>query len=135
MNDINTHGQTIDYGKHKGELFTRLPLGYLRWMVNESAPQADVAKAELERRGATLPRVNISNHAIDRASLRVLELWQQDRGEDEGLHSWLERVTVEAIAQGRVIGDRIHYKRMKFCIAHGEEFPTLKTIMRNGAAA
>ena len=127
---MNTHGLTIDFGKHKGELFTRLPRSYIRWMINEVTPQADIARAEFERRGDTMPKVELSGHAIDNASLRVLSIWQTNPDKQEGFYSWLQRMTLEAIAQGVPIGDKIHYKGMKFCIAEGEEFPTLKTIMR-----
>ena len=133
MTDINSHGVLITFGKHKGERFTRLPVSYLKWMINEKTPQFEVAKAEFERRGDTMPKVHISGHAIDHASLRVLHIGREDDNSDDGYYSWLERMTLEAIAQGAQIGDKIHYKRMKFCVAEGEEFPTLKTIMRNKA--
>ncbi len=31
---INTHHLTVGFGKHKGELWTRVPVSYLRWLVN-----------------------------------------------------------------------------------------------------
>lgn len=128
---MNTHGLRIEFGKHKGELFTRIPVSYLRWMINDKTPQSEIARAEFERRGDTMPKVELSGHAIDNASLRVRKIWHETRLENEGLYSWLQRMTLEAIKQGATIGDRIHYKGMKFCIADGEEFPVLKTIMRN----
>lgn len=128
---MNTHGITIDFGKHKGELFTRLPLSYLRWMINENAPMADYAKAEFDRRGDTMPKVELSGHAIDNASLRVRKIWHETRGKDEGLYSWLQRVTLEAIDKGEVLeSGKIKYLGMKFVIAEGAEFPVLKTIMK-----
>lgn len=33
--------------------------------------------------------VHVTAHAIDQASLRLLDAWRSDRAEDEGLHSWL----------------------------------------------
>ena len=133
MSDIDPHGQTIDYGKHRGELFTRLPVSYLRWMINEKAPQWEIAKAEFERRGDTMPKVELSGHAIDRASLRVRKIWHETRGEDEGLYSWLQRMTLEAIAHGeRLECGKIKYQGMKLAIGEGAEFPTLKTVMRIG---
>lgn len=128
---INPHGQKIDYGKHKGELFTRLPRGYLVWMINEKAPMWEVAKAEFERRGDTMPKVELSGHAIDNASLRVRKIWHQSRGKDEGLYSWLQRMTLEAIEKGVYVEDgKIEHMGVKWVIAQGEEFPTLKTVMR-----
>ncbi len=128
---MNTHGLKIDFGKHKGELFTRLPVSYLRWMVNERTKQWDVAKAEFERRGDTMPKVKLSGHAIDNASLRVLHIWRQDENPDEGFYSWLSRMTLEAIEHGEHTDQGVvKYHDMKFVIAQGEEFPSLKTIMR-----
>jgi hypothetical protein len=131
VNAINPHGVTISFGKHKGELFTRLPRSYIRWMINEKTPQYEVAQAEFERRGDTMPKVELSGHAIDNASIRIWKTFQARKDKQEGLYSWLQRMTLEAIKHGEPMGDGIHwYKGMKFCIAEGEEFPTLKTIMR-----
>lgn len=128
---MNTHGMTIEFGKHKGELFTRLPVSYLRWMINEKSRQWEVAKAEFERRGDTMPKVELSGHAIDNASLRVRKTWHETRDDDEGLYSWLQRITLEALEHGeRLKSGKIRYLGMKLVIAEGEEFPTLKTIMR-----
>lgn len=128
---MNTHGLTIDFGKHKGELFTRLPVSYLRWMINTSTNQADIAKAEFERRGDTMPKVELSGHAIDNASLRVRKIWHETRNQDEGIYSWLQRVTLEAIEYGEKLpSGKIKYLGMKFVIAEGEEFPSLKTVMK-----
>lgn len=134
---MDTHGLTIEFGKHKGELFTRLPISYIRWMINANVPQADIAKAEFERRGDTMPTVELSGHAIDRASLRVRKTWHQtalinsETNEKEGLYSWLQRMTLEAIEKGEKLeSGKIKYNGMKFAIEQGEEFPVLKSIMR-----
>jgi len=128
---MSTHGVTIDFGKHKGELFTRLPVSYLRWMINQNTQQSDIAKAEFERRGDTMPTVELSGHAIDNASLRVRKIWHETKLNDEGLYSWLMRITLEAIHNGEKLpSGKIKYLGMKFVIEQGEEFPILKTIMR-----
>lgn len=128
---LNTHGVTLTFGRHKGELLTRVPINYIKWMINENAPQADLARAEFERRGDTMPQVELSGHAIDRASLRVLAVWQKTRHEEEGLYSWLSRVTLEAIRGGeRLENGNIGYMGMKFVIEPGQEYPVLKTIMK-----
>jgi hypothetical protein len=130
----STHGIVIPFGKHKGELLTRVPVSYLRWMSNEpnmDAKWKELAKAEWERRGDTMPKVEISAHAIDRASLRVRKTWHRNRShEDEGLYSWLSRVTLEAIEKGKKLDNgKIEYMGLKFVVAEGEEFPSLKTVM------
>lgn len=127
---LNTHGVVINYGKHMGVLITRVPAGYLRWMVNENAPLADVARAELVRRKHTLPQVEISGHALDSASFRAHKIWERTRSKGEGLHSWLSRVTLEAMEHGEKDKDgRWHYIGLKLIIHRGEEFPVLVTVM------
>jgi hypothetical protein len=130
---IDTHGIKLTFGKHEGKLLTRVPVSYLRWLANEKGMDPDwkaLAKAEHERRGNTFPSVELSGHAIDKASLRVRRIWHEDRAEEEGLYSWLMRVTLEAIEKGeRLESGKIKYLGMKFVIEQGEEYPVLKTIM------
>ncbi|MFA5183584.1 MAG: hypothetical protein WC405_19935 [Syntrophales bacterium] len=131
---MNTHGVILTFGRHKGELLTRVPVSYLKWMLNEPqmAPNwRDLAKAEFERRGDTLPKVEVSGHAIDKASLRVRKIWRRTAlNKDEGLYSWLMRITLEAWENGEKLENgKISYLRMKLVIEPGVEFPVLKTIM------
>jgi len=129
---MNTHHLKIDFGKHKGELFTRIPVSYLKWMINAGTKQSDIAQAEFDRRGSTMPTVELSGHAIDNASLRVHKIWHENRDKDEGLYTWLQRMTLEAIDKGEQIdAGKFRYKGMKFVIASGEEFPILKTVMKS----
>lgn len=134
MNELNTHGVVMTNGKHKGELLTRVPASYLRWMTNEPGHQMKaLAAAEIKRRGHALPTVEISGHAVDSASLRVRKTWHGTKRENEGLHTWLQRMTLEALESGeRLESGKIKYCGMKFVIVQGEEFPTLKTIMAAG---
>jgi hypothetical protein len=130
-NSINPHGQTLSFGKHKGELITRVPISYLRWMINQKTKQWELAKAEFERRGDTMPLVELSGHAIDNASIRCRKIWHETKREDEGLYTWLQRVTLEALELGEKLENgKIRYLEMKFVIEQGAEFPCLKTIMR-----
>jgi hypothetical protein len=130
---VNTHGVTLTFGKHNGELLTRVPVGYVKWMMNKPDMEEgwrNLARAEFERRGDTTPTVELSGHAIDNASLRVRKIWHETRGRDEGLYSWLSRITLEALEKGeRLDGGKIKYLGMKLVIEQGVEFPSLKTIM------
>lgn len=130
---MNTHHLIINFGKHKGERWTRVPLGYIKWILNELEPDKEaykIAKAELERRGDTMPTgIELSNHAIDNASLRVRRLWHEDRGKDEGLYSWLQRILTEVDLTSKP--ERVKHKGVVFIIVYGNEFPTVKTIMND----
>lgn len=43
---ISTHGIRLEFGRHKGKLLTRVPVSYLRWMINANTQQAGVAREE-----------------------------------------------------------------------------------------
>lgn len=148
---INTHNLRIEFGKHKGELWTRVPVSYLKWLVNTpstfplsprmqnaAAPAVDIAKAELERRGTFTPTVEVSGHAIDRASLSCRKTWHQTAKDDqEGLHAWLCRVAAESLATVPVpeltamgADVSVEHLGMRFVFIFGECWPVLKTVMR-----
>jgi len=132
---IDTHNLRIDFGRHRGQPYTRAPIAYLRWMIDCGHSRADVAKAELQRRGIALvdEPIVISGHAVDSASLRVWRLYRSTRlDKKEGLNSWLIRVCTEAMAQDDVDDDdAIHYQGMKLVLVKGELIWTLKTVMRD----
>lgn len=140
--NLTTHGVRINFGKHKGERLTRVPVSYLRWVANQdidiSPPGTTVtwgtlAQAELDRRGADIPEIEISNHAIDTASLRVLPIWQKEAREGEGLHHWLVRAAASARTWGipstRNEG-RYHYLGVTWVFSEGALVPVLMTVMR-----
>lgn len=130
---INTHGYQMPSGRHRGELITRVPVSYLKWMVRDRHAQAAFAQAELDRRGIDLdrPEIEISGHAIDSASLRIRKQWHEQRGPDEGLHSWLLRVGAEAIAQGQPREGKIAHRGILWVFGDDGEWPVLKTVMRD----
>ena len=131
MHNINTHGLICDFGRHKGTPYTQIPVSYLKWMVNVEHSRQEIAKSELKRRGTVTPDVDISGHAIDRASLRCRDIWHQTRFKGEGLHAWLVRMTQEAIQKGEQDKkDKYIYNNMKLVIEQDGVWPVLKTILR-----
>ena len=145
---MNTHGMVIDFGKFEGTLWTRVPVHYLNWMVNLDPKHSKrkIAEAELKRRQTTMPKIDISGHAIDSASQRCLSIWKQDvnrakqLGDDfgPGLHKWLVTVAMAAREQdefetqetGGSVTRVYHYHGMKFVFQEGEFYASLKTVMR-----
>jgi hypothetical protein len=125
------HDLRIDFGKHRGERWTRLSQNYLRYLINTEHPQAYLARAELERRGISeLPDLEITAHAVDRASQNCLDIWQRTRKGDEGLHAWLRRAVKEALERGeRDAAGRYLWHGMRLVIYQGVQFPLLKTVM------
>ena len=139
MENQNTHNEVIKFGKHKGERWTRLPFGYLKWMLNEMPKDTEawaMADSEITRRGDTMPtEVEITNHAIDKASLRVRKQWHEDRGEDEGLYSWLARISTEVLSKQQQQHEQLKHKGCKLIFTYGNYFPTLKTVMNDKSSA
>jgi len=143
--EIDTHNLTVTFGKHRGERWTRVPVSYLRWLVNLADPplatrsagpnNREIAQAELDRRGISAADrlVEISSHAIDSASLRCLRHWKSTRrDQNEGLHAWLNRRSEEALNSGAPDHEgRIHYEGLRFVFEIGALFPVLKTVMRD----
>lgn len=128
------HNRKINFGKHKGELWTRIPLSYLRWCVNENVHEEE-ARAELERRGSSeLPKLELSNHAIDRASLRLRKMWYQDTNKNVGLWTWLHGLANEAYEKGKVIEEnneikKVIFRKIKMHFSKGACYPTLLTVI------
>lgn len=117
-------------GRHAGELITRVPVSYLKWMVNVGHSQVHDAETELARRGTVTPDLDVSGHAIDRASLNCRGIWHKDAKDGEGLHAWLVRVAGEALEHGERRNGRIEWKGMKFAFEEETVWPVLKTVMR-----
>jgi len=134
---MNTHGLIVDFGKHNGEPWTRVPADYLRWLVNQpdEIPQfnkhKEIAKAELDRRGTVVSsEVELSPHAIDKASLRVRKIWHETAlNEEEGLYSWLSRMATEAL-KTNLKAEKITYKGITFVFKQRNIYPILKTVIR-----
>lgn len=130
---MKTEGLKIQFGKYNGELWTRVPASYLKWLANESTDAAgNLAKAELMRRGTVIDgSLDIAPHAIDRASLKLTGIYMKTRKDrEEGLYTWLFRKANEALAESPGMKPTdVVYDGMKFVFKHGEYYPILITIM------
>lgn len=127
----DTHNMICDFGKHNGERYTRIPVSYLKWMVNSNHSRAHIAQAELDRRGTVTPDMEISGHAIDRASLNCLDIWRSSRNKDEGISAWLIRMSAEALKTEPDKKGRFHFNNMLFAFEREGVWPVLKTVMRS----
>lgn len=123
---MTTHNLIIDFGKHKGERWTRVPVQYLTWLVNNGreTPITQLAREELERRGTTMPTdLILSGHAIDRAS-QITKEWHT-----VGVYSWLTKIANKALKSSPEKEEVIYFNGFKFCFIYGEYYPTLKSVM------
>jgi hypothetical protein len=129
--DVDLTTYVLEFGKkHRGERIARVRAGYLLWMVQERAGPWEVAQLELDRRGISLPQIDLSSHAVDTASLRIRKTWHENREKAEGLHSWLCRAAIEAIEKGEKLEAGVYlHLEVKWVVAMDGEWPTLKTVI------
>ena len=119
-------------GVHAGELISRVPTQYLKWMVNARHTSAAEAEKEMKRRGTSTPTLEVSGHAIDRASLKFLDVWNRLRSGDEGLWSWLHREAANAHAHGKKHRDqegRYEWEGLSWRFVEDAAWPVLKTVV------
>lgn len=130
MTQIDTEHFVMPMGKYAGTRVQRIPRSYLEWMVQVRHDLAGVAKAELDRRGSKVPEMDLSPHAVDRASQRLLSRWYKDcKASGEGLHSWLSRKAREAYELILDGSDTIVYEGVKYVFQADGAFPSLKSVM------
>ena len=133
MSELNTHNMVCDFGRHNGVPYTRMPVSYLKWMVNSGHSKSEIAAAELKRRGTVTPELDVSGHAIDRASLYCRKIWHEtsDSDREEGIHAWLVRMAGEALAKSdKDEKGRYHHAGMMFVFEQDGVWPVLTTVMR-----
>ena len=126
---INLHEIIWPNGRHKGERLVHIPVSYLKWTANQpDHKMREIALAELQRRGTVTPEIEVSGHAIDRASLLLRRRWHETALDDqEGLHAWLVRKATEAWNQHKQ--EVVVMDGMKFVFEIGALWPCLKTLM------
>lgn len=121
----------VGFGKFKDVYWSRVPVGYVRYVANfYTGSRQAIAFCELERRGTkiVLPDIEITHHAIDRASEKLIDVWQKDKLAGEGLASWLLRKSDEALKQGKESEGKYEYQGMKFVFKFGYICPSLATV-------
>jgi hypothetical protein len=132
MKPEEVHNLRCEFGRHKGELYTRLPVSYLQWILNqfpEDDRRKEIAEAELKRRGTVFPEIEISGHAIDRVSMDAWDIFLSTRKKKEGLHAWLVRYAMEAL-EGAGKKDRYEKGKLSFRVEWFNEWPVVKTVVR-----
>jgi hypothetical protein len=127
---LDTHNVRLTFGRFRGELLTRVPASYLKWMAGSGSEMADLARAEMERRGTATPDIDVTGHALDRASTRLWRLWKKTRRNEEGLHAWLSRRAAEAIRKGTRDGDRVTHAGVVFFVKFDGSWPVLASVCR-----
>jgi hypothetical protein len=119
-------------GRFCGETIARVPLSHLKWMVTSGNSNAGRALAEMKERGTITPDLDVTGHALDRASQSCLKAWRHDRQGQEGLHSWLARVAMEALKKRAPTGapERRTHKGIRFVFKFEFGWPVLQTVVK-----
>lgn len=127
---MTTHGVRMTFGKHDGELITRVPVNYLKWMMCNRTQMWEFAQAEMGRRGTITPDIDVTGHAIDRASMHLHQYWRRTMRTDEGIHAWLIRMASDARKIGNGMHDGVYvHVGVKFVFEEAGCWPVLKTVM------
>lgn len=130
--ELSTHNYLLPRGRYAGHRITRVPVKYLFYLINSKSDLKEIAQSELARRKCPVPDIDLSAHAVDQASLRLLKRWRELGNKDEGIFSWLLRVGTQALKSGTYTGDnKIAYKKMLFVFDIEPDMPVLKTVMLN----
>ena len=128
---ISTHNLVRGDGRYTDTLYTRIPVFELRKQSRRSGMIGLLATLELERRGVprTTHDIDISTHAIDRASQRFIRHFLNDCAETgEGITEWLHRISKEALNQAPVQQSEISHRGMRFIFEKSGPYPLLKTV-------
>ncbi len=90
-----------------------------------------MARSELDRRGTVVPNIEVSGHAIDRASQQLINKWRKTaKNKNEGLHAWLVRMAEKALKyHGKKNEEKMKYKGIIFVFRRDLAIPVLKTVM------
>ena len=129
-NEQELHDFVMPFGRHKGVRLVHVPVSYLTWMVGAGVNHATLAERELARRGTTIPTLDVSGHAIDRASLLCRSFWHEERVRTGcGIHAWLVKLAQEALDKGTKTEDgKIIHAGMKFTFQIDGKWPVLMTV-------
>lgn len=132
MTDIVTHDLIVESGKFKGQRWTRVPMMFLKIIANQrDHKHHKIAQAEIKRRGGVgSSDVEVTGHAVDRASQVLIGKWMETRTPDEGLHAWLCRMASAARKHGKKSDDYYHFAGVKFAFAEGV-YPILMSVMND----
>ena len=132
---MDIHSYVMRIGEFAGRKITAVPSGYLRKIVKARIDEWKAAELELQRRGTEVPVVDLSAHAVDRASCRLIDHWRATRIENEGFYTWLARLAEAALNSRKPAirnGSDVEVKfcglRFLLCVPKGNK-PRLKTIV------
>jgi len=123
--------EIVNFGKHKGERWTRIPISYLRWLIDVDSQYAPIAKKELARRGTILEHeIILTSHAIDRFYLRYFKagIKRKDIVISGGIYSYLYKLANEALKLANGV-EEVKYKKLKFIFRYGKLDTALVTVM------
>ena len=101
---VRTANLVMTFGRHEGETFGSMPAQYLCWIITNNirqdvkipnergVPAFYCAQKELDRRAPLIPLLKVKIEALDKLSLRCVDVWRESSEPGEGMYSWAERI-------------------------------------------
>ena len=132
MPPLDTQALSCSHPRVNGQGYTAIRITILKRIAKSDHLSAAFAKAELLRRGHLEIPIEVSIHAIDKASSRYWKVWLQKRRAQQGLASWLKEQAMKAYQESVAIDDNIfvrEYMGMTFCFQAKKK--TLKLVSVN----
>ena len=129
---MDTKDIILPFGEFRGQPLTRIGQLHLRRYAGKGGKWAEVCRMELQRRGTSYvdDPVQVSNHAFDSASKRILDAFITRQNQEEGIKTWLVNLAAEAIDGGELISEgRYDYQGITFQFDFRPTVPVLVTVM------
>lgn len=125
---IAQDGKLVPYGKYKGYQWSMVPIRFLKFQLNNKTSLMGQCERELKRRGAVnMDYLEVTFHAINRASVKLLNEYLNTRKPDEGIHDWLHRLAT--IASYRMNSEMVvNHEHICFTFIRGLEGYILVTV-------
>ena len=90
----------------------------------------ELAQEEMGRRGTVTPEIDVTGHAIDRASIHLHQYWRRTMRDGEGIHAWLIRMATDSRKIGEGVREGVYvHVGVKFVFEEQGCWPVLKTVM------
>jgi len=122
----------LNFGKHAGKDIKEVPTGYLTWMVEKEIKNYNDAKEELIRRKKSSVPCELTNKAIDMASVNMLDKFLERENLKEGIATFFSKLALEIIEQGAEMEDGIFGKDHIFVMTNKNTInPVVYSIWEN----
>lgn len=135
----------MEVGQYEGTPVAQLPVSYCRWILNQDFPEEIMlaAKRKVDASPMCNDRLNVTRHAIDRFSIRFIDVWMDrytlnDRKiTSMGISTFLVKLAGDAWEHGEDISKHRHkddgivkeHGGIKYVFNQSKRFPEYKDLI------